>query len=365
MYLSHVTLNNYRNYSSLGLDLSPGLNVFTGQNAQGKTNFLEAVYFTSIGRSMRTPRDKELIAWGSEKARIRSDVVGRGGKSRVEIVLDKNEKKRVAIGGAQVSKMGELMGVIMTVLFSPDEIAIIKQGPGERRRFMDIAICQLSRAYFYLLTRYNKILSQRNSLLKSKVDASTLDVWDIQLAQTGAKVIKTRRGFIARLNELANKNHEFLTNGKESLSLCYEGIDGNSEEEITQNFLNSLKKVRDKDLLHGYTHVGAQTDDFGAMVGDVDVRKFGSQGQQRTVALSLKLAQLDLFYEETGEYPVLLLDDVFSELDVSRQQKLVQKIDGFQTIITCTHVEEVLKEYFKDAKFFSVTSGQITEKGGK
>jgi DNA replication and repair protein RecF len=304
--------------------------VFTGQNAQGKTNFLEAVYFTSIGRSMRTPRDKELIMWGSDKARIRSDVVGRGGKSRVEIVLDKNEKKRVAIGGARVSKMGELMGVIMTVLFSPDEIAIIKQGPGERRRFMDIAICQLSRTYFYLLTRYNKVLGQRNSLLKSKADASTLDVWDIQLAQTGAKVIKTRRGFIARLNELARRNHEFLTNGKESLTLRYEGIDGASEEEITQNFLASLKRSRDKDLLHGYTHVGAQTDDFGALVGDVDVRKFGSQGQQRTVALSLKLAQLDLFTKKRASIRYFYLTTYFPNSTYHVSKNLFKKLMDFR-----------------------------------
>ncbi len=362
MYIDGLQLNNYRNYGSLRLGFSPGLNVFTGANAQGKTNLLEAVYFCSIGRSMRTPKDKELIRWGQERANIVATIVGRGGKNKVQIVLDKKENKRVAIGGAQVHKLGELMGVIMTVLFSPDEIAIIKEAPGDRRRFMDIAICQLSRAYFYLLSRFNKTLAQRNRLLKSKADGDTLDVWDSQLATVGAKVIKTRRGFIKRLGLLAEKSHEYLTSGKEKLSLGYESVDGETESEIYENLLIELKKSRERDLLHGFTHIGPQTDDFSALIDGIDARKYGSQGQQRTVALSLKLAQLDLFYEETGEYPLLLLDDVFSELDAERQGKLISRLSKHQTIITCTHIEERLKDYFSSAKFFKVENGVISEK---
>lgn len=359
MYLSAVTLNNYRNYEQLTLGLSPGLNVFTGENAQGKTNFLEAVYFCSIGRSMRTPRDKELIFWDKDRARIRAEAVGRGGKSRVEIVLDKRENKRVAINGAQVSKLGELMGVITTVLFSPDEISIIKDGPSDRRRFIDIAICQLSRAYFYLLQRYNKTLSQRNKLLKSGTTADTLDIWDMQLATAGAKVIKTRRGFIARMGLLASSAHEYLTGGKERLSLTYESVSGDDEESIKENFLSELKRTRERDEYYGFTHVGPQTDDFGAFIGEVDVRKYGSQGQQRTAALALKLAQLELFNDETGEYPVLLLDDVFSELDEFRQQKLVEKLKKHQTIITCTHLEGIISSYLDGAKIYKVEKGKI------
>ena len=254
MYITRVTLNNYRNYGSLGLELSPGLNVFTGENAQGKTNLLEAVYFTGVGRSMRTPRDKELIRWGDDMARIRADAAGRYGKSRVEIVLDKRENKRVAINGVPVKKLGELMGVIMVVLFSPDEIAIIKEAPGERRRFIDIAISQISRTYFYLLTRYNRILSQRNRLLKAGGGADTQDVWDLQLADVGAKIIKTRKGFIARLNGLADKNHEYLTAGRERLTLRYESIEGENEQEIRENFLAELKRTRERDVIQGFTH---------------------------------------------------------------------------------------------------------------
>ena len=359
MYITRVTLNNYRNYGSLGLELSPGLNVFTGENAQGKTNLLEAVYFTGVGRSMRTPRDKELIRWGDDMARIRADAAGRYGKSRVEIVLDKRENKRVAINGVPVKKLGELMGVIMVVLFSPDEIAIIKEAPGERRRFIDIAISQISRTYFYLLTRYNRILSQRNRLLKAG-GADTQDVWDLQLADVGAKIIKTRKGFIARLNGLADKNHEYLTAGRERLTLRYESIEGENEQEIRENFLAELKRTRERDVIQGFTHVGAQTDDMAVLAGDLDIRRFGSQGQQRTAALSLKLAQLDLFYEETGEYPVLLLDDVFSELDETRRNKLIERLLGHQTIITCTNAQKELREAFEEAAFYRVENGTVT-----
>ncbi len=361
MHVTRLTLNNYRNYRTLGIELNPGLNVFTGQNAQGKTNLLEAVYFCSIGRSMRTPRDKELILWSEDRARIRAEATGRGGKQRVEIIIDRRENKRVAIGGAQVTRLGELMGVITTVLFSPSEIAIIKEGPGERRRFMDIAICQLSKAYFYLLLRYNKTLAQRNKLLKSGATADTLDIWDLQLAKEGAKVIKTRRGFLSRIEQKAREAHFYLTEGQENLVLSYESVGGESEEDIYNKLLENLKKDRERDIYYGFTHSGAQTDDFSALIGEVDIRKYGSQGQQRTVALSLKLAQLELFYEETGEYPVLLLDDVFSELDEKRQQKLVERIEGHQTIVTCTHIEDRLAPYFEKAKFFKVVGGTITE----
>ena len=359
MVITELRLQDFRNYTRLSLSLETGLSVFWGGNAQGKTNLLEAVYFTSIGRSMRTPRDKELILWGEERARLRADAVGRGGKSRVEIVIDKRANKRVAINGAEVRKLGELMGVIMTVLFSPDEISIIKESPGDRRRFMDIAVCQISRPYFYLLSRYNKTLAQRNRLIKSGADGDTLDVWDLQLADTGSKVIRTRRGFIKRLEKLADKNHAYLTSGKERLTLSYESLAGETDEEIKENFLNELKRTREKDVFQGYTHTGPQTDDFAAVCGDVDIRKFGSQGQQRTAALSLKLAQLDLFYEETGEYPVLLLDDVFSELDESRQQKLIERLSGHQTVVTCTHIDGAMKRQFKDAALYRVENGSV------
>lgn len=359
MFVSRINLSNYRNYSALTLRLSSGLNVFMGANAQGKTNMLEAVYLTSVGRSMRTPRDKELIRWGAEQARVRVETESAGGKNTVEIIVSARENKRVTINGASASRMGELMGVVTAVLFSPDEIAIVKQSPGERRRFMDIALCQLSRAYFYLLTRYNKALSQRNKLLKERTTGDVLEVFDLQLADIGCKIAKTRRGFISGLAELAKREHSFLTDEKEILNLEYEGIDGETEEEVRLNFFAELKRDRERDLIQGFTHSGVQTDDFAIKIGDVDVRKFGSQGQQRTAALSLKLAALKILHEETGEPPVLLLDDVFSELDERRRIKLVERLDGYQTIVTCTEIDSALNIAIKKAKIFSVSGGVI------
>ena len=355
MKITRVTLNNFRSYPVAEVELGGGVNVFTGSNAQGKTNLLEAVYLTAVGRSMRTPRDRELIRWGETRARVKVEAEGVTGKRKVEIVLSDKENKRVAVGGAQVTKLGELMGVITVVLFSPDETAVIKDGPAERRRFADIAICQISRAYFYLLSRYNKTLAQRNKLIKSRADGDTLDVWDEQLARAGAKLIRTRKGFFRRISPLAAAAHEFLTDGKESLTVSYESIEGETDDELYINLLDRLRRDRDRDLMQGFTHSGPQTDDFAAVIGGADVRKFGSQGQQRTAALALKLAQLDLMEEETGESPVLLLDDVFSELDPARQKKLIERLSRCQTIITATHIDPTIEDAFVGATRFIVT----------
>lgn len=358
MNISRLQLNYFRNYRNASIDLCPGVNVFSGNNAQGKTNLLEAVYFMSLGKSMRTPRDKELIMWEHDRGRVRADVVKSTGSKSVEIVLDKSVNKRVAVNGMPISRIGELMGVITTVLFSPDEIAIIKETPQKRRKFIDIALCQLSKSYFYTLSDYNKILAQRNKLLKKNAPITALEVWDIQLADLGAKIAHTRREFIKRLEKFTEKNHLFLSSDKEQLSIGYEGMAGDSVDEIKDNFKAMLIESREIDYRHGYSHCGVQTDDLVVMLDGVDVRKYGSQGQQRSCALSLKLAEMDLYRESMGEYPVLLLDDVFSELDITRRQRLAQAVSGFQTIITCTHLTPEVKKCFSDAAEFSVQSGK-------
>lgn len=360
MFISEIQLNNYRNYEIAKVELSEGINVLLGENAQGKTNLLEAVYLCSIGKSMRTPRDRELIRYECNRAKISAVTKSAVGTNRVDIVLEKHDNKRVSINGAQASKLGELMGIIRTVLFSPDEMAIIKDGPSERRRFMDIALCQLSRAYFYLLQRYNKILSQRNRLLKNKVGSETLDVWDLQLAYEGAKIIKTRKGFVSRMNELTQNVHNFLTDNKENLTLNYESIAGKNENEIRENFLAELNRTRVRDCQNGFTHIGAHTDDFSVMANEIDLRKYGSQGQQRTAALTLKLALLDLFKTETNESSILLLDDVFSELDKNRQKRLIEKLKGHQTIITCTHLDDTIFSSREGMRIFYVKDGVVT-----
>lgn len=360
MRVSKIQITDFRNYAAGTAEFVPGVNVLSGDNAQGKTNLLEAVYLCSVGRSARTPRDRELIRAGTSRARVKLVVSGQGGDDTVEIVIDKTENKRIAINGMPISRMGELMGVVAGVFFSPDELRIIKDAPGDRRRFMDIAVCQLSKAYFYVLSRYNKILSQRNRLLKSgRADADTLDVWDMQLADTGAKVIKTRRGFVARLATYAAENHAYLTDGRETLALEYEGIGGESLEEICANFLAELLRCRERDCMLGYTNPGPQKDDIKVTVGGVDVRAYGSQGQQRTAALSLKLSELDIHNAETGELPILLLDDVLSELDPARQAKLAARVSACQTILTCTHLEPALRSALGAFAEFRVESGTV------
>ncbi len=361
MYIKTLDIANFRNYEKQSVILSDGLNVFMGRNAQGKTNLLEAVCLCSIGRSPRTPRDKELIRWDNRRARVKVEVSTRAGTESVDIVLDKAENKRVAVNSLPITRMGELMGVVSTVFFSPDEIKIVSSSPGERRQFMDIALCQISRAYFYTLQRYNKVLSQRNKLLKSgRATDESLEVWDMQLAESGAKIVKTRRGFIARLAPFADENHRFLTADAENLELSYEGVDGETLEEVTANFLKELKNCRERDLFSGFTGIGPQKDDMKITAGGIDVRAYGSQGQRRTAALSLKLAELDLSKSEKGDSPVLLLDDVLSELDKPRQQKLLQRTAGLQTILTCTHIDEEVFAEVKNYKVFTVENGGVT-----
>jgi len=353
MFVKSLEIINFRNYRRQNMTLAPGVNVFSGDNGMGKTNLLEAVYFSSIGKSTRTSRDKELILWEQERAHVKITAEKSFGDEKVEIIISKNENKRVAVNGMPVTRLGELMGVVGTVFFSPGELKIVQAGPGERRSFIDIAVCQLSKAYFYLLTRYNKILAQRNRLLKSgSATGDALDIWDAQLAAIGAKVVKTRKGFIKNLAPFALENHLFLSGGKEPLALFYEGIGGETAEETEGLFLAELKKERERDVKLGFTHTGPHKDDLSLKIGAADIRAFGSQGQQRTAALSLKLSELQLAKATREECPVLLLDDVLSELDIGRQQKLLERIRGFQTLITCTHL---------DLETRARLGGQITE----
>ncbi len=361
MIVKRCELSDYRNYTKASVAFENGINVLCGDNAQGKTNLLEAVCLCSVGRSPRTPRDKELIKKGCECGKVKCTTTDRGGQNTVEIWLDRTENKRVAVNGMPISRMGELMGVVAAVYFSPDEMRIIKDAPGDRRRFMDIALCRMSKAYFYLLGRYNKILSQRNRLLKSgKATDDVLDVWDAQLAAEGAKIANTRRGFVEKLCGYAREAHEYLTDGKESLCLQYEGIEGLGADEIGRNFAVELQRNRMRDKTLCFTSCGVQKDDIAVKVGDTDVRAYGSQGQQRTAALAFKLAEMALHHAQSGEYPVLLLDDVLSELDPYRQRKLIERSKGFQTIVTCTHLPAEISAALGDHALFTVRAGEVT-----
>ncbi|MCL2556820.1 MAG: DNA replication/repair protein RecF [Firmicutes bacterium] len=360
MQITNITIIDFRNYKRQSITLCPFVNLITGQNAQGKTNLLEALYLSAIGKSARTTKDKELIRWEQEKAKIVVEAKKSYGLDKLEIILDKSANKRIAVNGLPISKMGELMGIIRVVFFSPDEMKIIKESPSDRRRFMDIALCQMSRGYFYLLQRYNKIVSQRNKLIKSgQANEDSLYVWDMQLVDAGASIIKTRKGFIAALSEAAKNEHASLTEN-EILSLEYESIDGIELDEIKDSFNAELKKSRERDLRLGYTNVGPHKDDFAIFIDGVDARKFASQGQQRTAALSLKLAEMALSIDR-GESPILLLDDVMGELDLTRQHKLLTRIKGMQAVITCTHLDSGVISALGEHKKFIVENGNILE----
>lgn len=341
MYIKKITLENFRNYEKQSVEFENTLNVVMGKNASGKTNLIESIYCSSIGKSPRTNRFKELIRWGQSFARIKIELFKKYRSYTVEFVLDTQEKKRIAIDGIPLSKISELVGVINVVYFSPDELKLIKESPQERRRFMDISLSQQSKTYFFALTKYNEILDQRNKLLKTVYDKKKLEqmlfAWDIQLAKFGAIVIKNRAEFIKKLATIATNTHSYLTDGAETLVIDYESVFAQSDSaNIEENFALSLSANIDKDMNLQYTSIGAHRDDISISINGVDARKFGSQGQQRTAALALKLAEIGLFKEQLGETPILLLDDVLSELDIGRREKLMTLASGMQTIITCT-----------------------------
>ena len=323
------------------MEFSDGRNAFVGPNARGKTNLLEAVYFAGVGKSFRTPRDKELIKHDKTKAFISVTADKESGAERVKIVIDRAVNKRVSVNDVPISRMSELMGVCPVVLFCPDGLKIIKEAPADRRRFMDISLCQVSKAYFASLSRYDKILTSRNRLLKSGgANDNTLAPWDELLASEGAKIVKSRRGYIKKLQDPTAEFHAFLSGGSESPELEYEGAEGDSVECIKGELLAAMKRDRDNDLRLKYTHTGPHKDDIKIKVNGVDIRTYGSQGQQRTIALALKLAEMRILTDVLGTSPVLLLDDVFSELDGGRRKKLLSALDGFQTIITSTDDDE-------------------------
>lgn len=343
MKIKTLALNSYRNYDNQKFTLGEGLNVFVGKNAQGKTNALEAIYFCAIGKSLRSQKDKDLINFSKDKAKISLEIQKQFSNIDIEVYLSKKEKKTIKINKLPIKRIGELFGEFNAVFFAPDELKLIKEAPEDRRRFMDIDISQTNKHYFYLLTKYEKILANRNKLLKDTRQKenliSTINIWNEQLAIVASKIILKRIDFLRALTPYAQKAHSYLTSQKEELSLEYSGITGENEEEIKQLILKKLNENLEKDYMLGYTSTGPHRDDIKIKLNDIDVRSFGSQGQQRTCALSLKLAELEIMHQQTGEMPVLLLDDVLSELDAERRKKLLNFAKNCQTILTCTEFD--------------------------
>jgi DNA replication and repair protein RecF len=340
------------------MSFSNGTNILYGENAQGKTNILEAIYLCGTTKSHRGSKDKEIIRFQEEEAHIRVILEKNHIPHRIDLHLKKNKAKGVAIDGIPIRKQGELFGMLNLVFFSPEDLYIIKNGPSERRRFLDLELCQLDKIYLSNLTNYNKVLIQRNNLLKQISNnrnlLDTLYIWDEKLIEYGRKIIDTRDEFIKCLNSLVFEIHKKLTGGKEELTLQYE------PNVKISDFEDKLKKSLERDLHLKMTHVGPHRDDLCFLIGTVDIRKYGSQGQQRTAALSCKLAEIDLVKSVIKENPILLLDDVLSELDRARQTHLLNSIGDLQTMITCTGLEEFINHQFNYNTIFHVVNGSVS-----
>ena len=359
MKIKSLKLKNYRNYDLLKLDFDDAANIFYGDNAQGKTNILEAVYLSGTTKSHRGTKDRDLIQFGNEESHIEAVVEKKGIEYQLDMHLKKNSPKGIAVNKIPLRKASELFGIINFVFFSPEDLNIIKDGPSERRRFIDMELSQLDRVYLSDLYNYNRIVNQRNHLLKDMGNsgkiADTLDIWDLQLVQYGNKIIERRKEFIKQVNEIISSVHKKLTGSKEDIQLVYEPSNGNLTLEQT------LVKNRERDMRIKSTSVGPHRDDICFMSGDLDIRRFGSQGQQRTAALSLKLSEIELVKQAIKDTPVLLLDDVLSELDKHRQNYLLDSINDIQTLITCTGVEDFVNHRFSINKVFHVHEGQVTD----
>lgn len=360
MYISKLQLRNFRNYEYLELPLENNIYIFTGENAQGKTNLLEAAALLSTGKSHRTARDRDMIRINEPFARVKAVSMQADGEHTVDVVLSRSEKKRVLLNGLPISRIGDMIGQIKSVMFSPEDLDIIKSGPSQRRRFMDLDRCQMKKSYFYALNTYNHVLEQRNHLLKltaAKEVEDTLFIWDEKLAEAAQPIMAERKRFVERLSPLCESFHSELSGGKETLKAIYEPSVEGEEGELKEKLLNILRVSLDRDIKNKVTGNGPHKDDIAFKLGDKDLRWFGSQGQQRTAALALKLAQLELIKEELGEYPVLLLDDVLSELDVSRQERLLGRLKGIQALITAAELSESLKKL--PARIIKVKEGKL------
>ena len=359
MKIKSLKLRNYRNYDILNLDFDGAANIFYGDNAQGKTNILEAVYLTGTTKSHRGAKDREMIKFGCDEAHLETIVEKNGIDYQIDMHLKKTGSKGIAINKIPIKRASELFGIVNLVFFSPEDLNVIKNGPSERRRFIDMELSQLDKVYMNNLSNYNKIVNQRNHLLKeiSFGDRasleSTLDVWDMQLVHYGNKIIERRTEFVQEMNEIIASIHKKLTGDREDIKVIYEPHNGSMTLE------DALRKNRDRDLRLKSTSTGPHRDDICFMTGDLDIRKYGSQGQQRTAALSLKLSEIEMVKRAIHDTPVLLLDDVLSELDKHRQNYLLDSIHDIQTLITCTGVDEFVNHRFSINKVFHVRNGQV------
>ncbi|MCL2616166.1 MAG: DNA replication/repair protein RecF [Defluviitaleaceae bacterium] len=367
MHVSSLHLQNYRNLATQSLNLSGGLNIFAGRNAQGKTNLLESIYLCASGRAKRAKYDRELVRFGEGDAYVQLTVTPGGVRvspTQIAIHLRGAGSKGIAINGVPIRKLADLFGELLCVMFTPEDLRLIKEGPAERRRFIDMEMCQISRVYVYHLQTYYHVLKQRNSLLKSlrgnrsaaKQLQDTISVWDDQLAEHGAKIYDERKVFIESLSCAAAEIHGRLTGGAEVLRIDYR------PNVFSGELAKKLAATLERDIVLGSTSVGIHKDDLNFTINGIDARTYGSQGQQRTASLSAKLAQIEIMTTLAAEPPILLLDDVLSELDETRQTQLMHSISNQQAIITCTGVEDVVRKVSARQSYnlFRIEGGVVT-----
>lgn len=360
MIVESLKLQNYRNYEYLNMNFDEKINIIYGDNAQGKTNILESMYVCATSKSHRGSKDREIIRFDNDESHIKVNVKKNDMNYRIDMHLKKNKPKGIAVNGIPIKRAVELFGILNIVFFSPEDLNIIKNGPSERRRFIDMELSQLDKIYLDCLINYNKVVNQRNSLLKEYAFSgrediiSSLDIWDMQLVKYGNDVIKSREKFVKEINDLVKSIHTKLSGDREQLEIIYEPC------VKEQDFESELVRVRDRDLKFKCTNIGPHKDDMCFLINGMDVRKYGSQGQQRTAALSLKLAEIELVKQIIHDTPVLFLDDVLSELDSRRQNFLLDSIGNIQTMITCTGLDELINNRFSINKIFKVVNGTVS-----
>lgn len=359
MFIKKLILTDYRNYKNLEVNFGKNVNVFMGDNAQGKTNILEAIYYCAFAKSHRTSRDKELINWDANNAYISVSIGKKRLDKRIDVNILKDGKKAIRINSTKINKIGELFGNFNVVMFSPEDLKIIKESPGIRRKFIDMEICQLNKKYYYTLVQYNKILNERNIVLKNrKLAEDVLEIYDEQLAEYGEYIILKRLEYLDKLNYFGEKIHKDITLQKEEIKFEYQSSIKDLDN-IKDDFLNLLKRNRRRDIEKGITTIGPHRDDFSVFINNIDTKSYGSQGQQRTAVLTMKFASLRIIKETTEEYPILLLDDVLSELDYNRKRYILSSVGEIQTIITCTGHDDIKEYVNSNAKMFNVVNGNV------
>ena len=365
LHVKNIRLINFRNYYSLNIDLNKKTNIFIGKNAQGKTNLLEAVYICATGRSFRTNRDKEIINFNKNEAYVGAQMnIGKQEKF-IEIKLEREKAKRIRVNKTELKNYKELYSGLNVVIFSPEDLKLVKEGPGERRNFLDMEISQIRPVYNFNINRYNKILFQRNNLLRSSKFqtniSSLLEIFDLQLAKIGTDIILERDKYVQELSKISSITHNKITLSRENLELKYlsniEILDNKIEME--KNYLNKLKKYIDKDIEAASTQLGPHRDDILMTINDKELKTYGSQGQQRTVVLSIKLSEVELIKKQRGIYPVLLLDDVFSELDEERRKYLIKSFQDMQTLITVTDAIDLKEMETIEKSIFYIEEGKL------